>query len=446
VLGSDDSRGNVLVVTDDPDHGGVLRRWVEAAGERPVVLAGRESLWIARGDDETVDLVITDLDTDAPEARAILERMASGELFPGVPQVHVLRDLALRDELSRRDPAVAAVALLRPVEAGEFRARVRLAAEVGRLRRDRRRSSIRDDATGLPNRRYVLARLEQEFSRSRRYRSPLSLIVLDIDRLRAINRRWDEAVGDRVLREVADLLDKQCRKEDVVGRIGEDSFGFVLPGTRYRGAAVLANKLRTEAEALAIEVDGEPVEVRLSAGIGCVPDNATVTAAEELLGNADAALAEAKSRGGNRVHIDAGVIRGEARLVLVADPDPELLELAEAFLAMDDFRVVRAGSATAALEALRFRRPDLIVVDLQMEGERSDALLLDEILERLAGARVPVVGLSRTPGSGPDGPGRSGVDRLVTKPFSVSLLRHLARELVDEDPDRPRMTHPDRRS
>ena len=169
-------RGNVLVVTDDPEEGARLRRWVESTGERPVVLAGSESALIATGVDDSVDVVVTDLDTDSPAVRRLIERMVDGTVFPGVPQIHVLRDLAFHEALTRRAPAIAAVALARPVEAGAFRARVRLAAEIGRLRRDRMRSSIEDELTGLANRRYVLGRLDQEYSRARRYRTPLSLI------------------------------------------------------------------------------------------------------------------------------------------------------------------------------------------------------------------------------------------------------------------------------
>lgn len=432
----DPERGNVLLVTDDPDEGARLRRWVESAGERPVLLAGSESALIATGIDDSVDVVVTDLDTDSPAVRRLIERMVDGTVFPGVPQIHIARDLAFLQALGRRAPAIAAVALTRPVEAGAFRARVRLAAEVGRLRRERRRSSIRDELTGLANRRYVLGRLDQEYSRARRYRTPLSLIAIDIDGLRRVNRRWDESVGDRVLKATAEILSVQCRKEDLVGRVGEDSFAFVLPGTPYRGAAVLANKLRTEVEGLALDVEGEPLEVRTSAGISSVPGNAGVTSGDELLALADGALAEAKRRGGNRVHIDSGVIRRDAHLVLVADADRDLLDLAEDFLAMDDYRVVRAENVSALLEAMRFRVPDLLVLDLdmEMEGGGGDGAVLEAVRDRLGGRSCPIVGLCREPGTGrPDAAG-VGVDRILTKPFSVSLLRHLARELVDEAP------------
>ena len=300
--------------------------------------------------------------------------------------------------------------------------------------------------TGIASRRYELTRLDEEFARARRHRSRLTLILLDIDGLRFVNRRHDTTVGDRAIRAVADLLASQCRKEDVVGRTGEDEFAFVLPGTRYRGAAVLANKLRTESEALVLEAGGEPVELRISAGISSFPDNDTIATSEDLVHRAEAALAEAKARGGNRVHIDAGLIRRDMPLVLIADPDSELLEVAEEFLVVDDYGVVRAATAEAALETFRFRIPDLAIVDLQMVGPGGQGTLIDAMHERLGAHKCPIVGTSRHSRVTPDGADDPRVDRLLTKPFSVGVLRHLARELVDEAPDRPILSHPDRRT
>ena len=375
------------MVTDDTDQGASLRSRIESAGERPVVLAGSEIFLIREGDDDTVDLVVTDLDAAIPEVRAVLVRLLQDRVFPGVPRLHLLRDPAVRDLLATIDPAAADAALEHPIRDRELRAGIRLAAEVGRLRRDRLQSSLRDPMTGIADRRYVLTRLDQEFSRARRYRSRLSLLAIDIDGLHVINRRHDASVGDRAIRAVADGLASQCRKEDLVGRTGEDEFAFVLPGTRYRGAAVLANKLRSESEALALEVGGQPVDVRISTGISSFPDNSTIASSEDLFNRAHAALAEAKARGGNRVYIDPGLIRRDMHLILIADPDPELLELAEDFLVMDDYRVVRAQTAEAALETFRFRTPDLVIVDLQMSGPDGAGRLIDAIRSRLgAGA------------------------------------------------------------
>jgi DNA-binding response OmpR family regulator len=136
-------------------------------------------------------------------------------------------------------------------------------------------------------------------------------------------------------------------------------------------------------------------------------------------------------RGGNRVFIDEGVLRKERPIVLVVDGDAHLLDLAEDLLAMDDFRVVKAETARTALETLRFRRPDLLVLDLAMPDHEEGVTLIERVLRLFPGSRFPIIGLSGDATADPEKIVRLGVDRFITKPFSVSLLRSAARELLD---------------
>src|SRR5262245_1366455 len=161
------------------------------------------------GDDERVILVVTDLDSDDPAARGLLDRMFAGDLFRGVPQLHVVRDLALLRSWRQADPSRAAYSVAGPPEPDDFQLRLRLAAEVGRLQRALTRHSIRDGLTGLFNRRYLFLRLEEEFSRGRRYRTPLSLVLIDIDHLKDINDTHGQAAGDAVIRRVGTLIREQ---------------------------------------------------------------------------------------------------------------------------------------------------------------------------------------------------------------------------------------------
>jgi diguanylate cyclase (GGDEF)-like protein len=272
-------------------------------------------------------------------------------------------------------------------------------------------------------------------ARSRRYGTPLSLVLFDIDRLRAINERYGQPVGDEAIRRVCQVLQAQVRKEDVCGRMGENTFAVLLPGTRHRGAAVFANKVRGDAEAgILVSAGGADVPVRLSAGISSVRGGAAIEDGETLLGAAEAALAEAKRRGGNRVYIDEQVLRSERRVVVIADPDRTLLDLAEDLLSVDDYRVVRAESAATLLAALDNRRPDLLVVDLDLARGQAD--LFERIGAMFPDARVPIIGLASRPDAEPDRLGRLGLDRFITKPFSVSVLRSVARELIESEPAR----------
>jgi len=428
---TDPANGHVLLLCDDRPQSERLSRWITTAGHEVVVLAGREKFLMDEGDDLKVNLVVTDLDSDDPSVRALLERLLGGDLFRAIPQLHVFRDLALMDSWRQQNPALSAFSLPSPPSAEDFQARVRLAAEIGRLRRDIARHSTRDALTAAANRRYLLLRLDEEFSRARRYRTPLSLVLIDIDRLKDVNDRHGQAVGDAVIRRVGELIRGQVRREDVMGRMGEDVFGVVLPGNRYRGAAILANKIRTEAEETVLSHASAELPIRLSCGISTYPDNRAIKTSDDLIGTAETALREAKSRGGNRVFIDEGVLRKERPIVLVADADLHLLDLAEDLLSLDDFRVVKAGNAKTALETLRFRRPDLLVVDLAMIDQDDGMTLIERVQRLFPGSRFPIIGLSADPAADPERIARLGVDRFITKPFSVSLLRSAARELLD---------------
>jgi diguanylate cyclase (GGDEF)-like protein len=426
--------GRVLLLTDDREGAVRLSRWIAGAGLEVVVVSGTEKFLMSSGDDESVHLVVTDLDTDDPAVRALLERLVGGDLFRSLPQVHVVRDLGLLMRLRQSYPQLAGFTVPSPPEAEDFQARVRLAAEIGRLRREAARHSIRDGLTGLVNRRYLLLRLEEEFSRSRRYRTPLSLAVLDIDHLKEVNDTHGLEAGDAVIRRIGQLLRGQMRREDVLGRIGEDVFGVVLTGNRFRGAAVFANKVRTEVQECVFDYRDVEMQVTVSAGITTFPDNPAIRTSEDLLRIAENALREAKARGGNRVFIDEGVMKRERRVILVADPDADLLDLTEDLLALDDFRVVKASSARTALETLRFRRPDLVVLDLTLSDPETGLPLVDSIQQLFPGSRLPIIGLSRDPEVDPDRLTRQGVDRFVTKPFSLTLLRSAARELLETYP------------
>lgn len=421
--------GNVLLICDDADRGELLVRRVRGCGARPVRVSGRETFLLAEGEDDTVDLVVLDIDHDHEEARDLFRRIAHHEVFPGVPRLYLVRDREARDRVLGATPGNDAVAMVRADGMEGFDDRVRLGSEVGRLRRALFRSSIRDDLSGLFNREYLLLRLEQEFSRARRYRTPLSLIVFDIDQLHRVNTRFAESVGNEVIRRFAVLLDRHCRKEDLLGRAGEESFWFLLPGSHYRGAAVVANKVRTETAALGVSSGREPVEVRTSAGISTYPDNRSIERPEQLLAAAERALQQAKARGGNRVYIDEAVLGGRGGTVVVVDPDPHLLDLAESLLAADDFEVVGAHDVAGAIEAVRGVDPSLLIVDLRMRDPETGRLALDRIRDVLP-TPVPVIGLTHGEVPTDAEGGRPAVDRLVSKPFSVSVLRHLARELL----------------
>jgi len=161
--------------------------------------------------------------------------------------------------------------------------------------REARRLSLHDALTGLPNRILLLDRLGQSLCHLRRQGGRLAVLCLDLDRFKPINDTLGHAAGDAVLRETAARISARLRETDTVARVGGDE--FVVVSYDHAGGLDpdgLCQRL-LETVTQPIEVAGERVEVGLSIGIACCPDDAVDV--DRLLSYADMALYEAKQAG-----------------------------------------------------------------------------------------------------------------------------------------------------
>lgn len=155
-----------------------------------------------------------------------------------------------------------------------------------------------DPLTGLGNRRAFHERLEEEVERAHRYERSLSLIVLDVDRLKYVNDASGHLAGDRLLERLASLLGYCSRREDGVFRIGGDEFAIVLPETTSRGATVAAERIRRRVERGRLSVEGD-LHLTVSIGVSSFPQHGIIP--DELFERADTALYEVKWSGRNAV-------------------------------------------------------------------------------------------------------------------------------------------------
>lgn len=156
-----------------------------------------------------------------------------------------------------------------------------------------------DGLTQVFNRRYFEDAIEREFSRSRRYQRPLSLVLLDIDFFKKINDSFGHLAGDAVLKEVARVIRTRTRREDVLARYGGEEFALLLPEIETKGAQQLAEKVRKLVEKHEFVFDGERIPVTISAGVATVQKKGEEPT--ELVRRADEKLYEAKTAGRNRV-------------------------------------------------------------------------------------------------------------------------------------------------
>ncbi len=156
--------------------------------------------------------------------------------------------------------------------------------------------ATQDPLTGALNARSFVERLAQELERIRRYSRPLALLYLDLDDFKVVNDRHGHQTGDAVLRLVANATRRAIRQSDVVGRLGGDEFGVLMPETDSVVAEAAATRL---AAGIRSVFQGTP---SVTASIGLVSTiNAASLGAEELLRRADKAMYEAKRTGKDRV-------------------------------------------------------------------------------------------------------------------------------------------------
>jgi len=165
--------------------------------------------------------------------------------------------------------------------------------------------SARDALTGLYNRWYVMEKIDSEMNRSLRHRSPVSLIMLDIDHFKRVNDSFGHSAGDRVLRSVGQVLRDSCRVYDVAGRYGGEEFCVVLPETKVGNTSVVAERIRERLAASRFEIGSDSVVVTASigiAGIDSIESEAAVSPSM-LIDRADQALYSAKHHGRSRVEM-----------------------------------------------------------------------------------------------------------------------------------------------
>jgi two-component system cell cycle response regulator len=193
----------------------------------------------------------------------------------------------------------------KPFNTKELRARVRSGARIVQLqhqlvaaREELREKAMHDPLTGLLTRGAFFEIGDHEFARARRSRTPLSLVMADIDRFKSINDRFGHLGGDDVLREVARRLRSTFRTEDAVGRYGGEEFVALAVGCENDDAIRLAERFRQAVECEPFAIGPERLDVTTSVGV------ATGTAADGVQGlmrAADEALYCAKAAGRNKV-------------------------------------------------------------------------------------------------------------------------------------------------
>ena len=159
--------------------------------------------------------------------------------------------------------------------------------------------TITDALTGLYNRRYFETTADREFSRAMRYNAPLTFAIIDIDFFKKVNDTYGHLCGDRVLQEVAYLINDSFRKTDYVFRYGGEEFTVILTETDSNSAQIPLERLRLRVEENIIKYSDQKIKVTISVGYS---DNIKLAGnCVDLFEFADKALYEAKETGRNKI-------------------------------------------------------------------------------------------------------------------------------------------------
>ena len=199
--------------------------------------------------------------------------------------------------------------MTKPFNHIELKARLRVGKRIVELneellsvRDSLQKQANHDKLTGLFNRHYMSEILDREFSRSLRYKTDLSCLLLDLDYFKEINDTFGHSFGDMVLREFSACLKKNSRKSDFSFRYGGEEFMLLLPNTGITGAQNVAETIRAACDKKLYSYDTQATNVTVSIGIASVKQHQLLES-KEILALADKALYRSKAEGRNRVTV-----------------------------------------------------------------------------------------------------------------------------------------------
>ena len=192
----------------------------------------------------------------------------------------------------------------KPIDKTELNVRIKALLKTYETKKELVKSAICDELTGLYNRKYLHHRLDAEISRSKRYGTPVSCLLLDIDYFKIVNDMYGYDWGDILLKKIAQMLSALVRKEDVLTRYGDEEFIVILPETTEQQAMIFAERFRHDVEKMefipANEEERHPITV--SGGIASFPTDGDIEEnSNTLIRYAEHALYNAKQSGKNKI-------------------------------------------------------------------------------------------------------------------------------------------------
>jgi len=302
----------VLIIDDDPDALEVAKARLTKEGLDIVCVQGGV-LGLKAARREEPDLILLDLDMPDISGFDVCRSLKADTELCMIPVLFLSGSTTPEDKIIGLDLG-AVDYVTKPFDAFELRARVRAALRTKHLQDMLFEHAHIDPLTGLPNRRALMERLQQEWARLERHGGRLSFIMADIDYFKNINDRFGHHVGDKVLQQVAGAVIGQCREDDLPTRFGGDELAIVVPGENATMAVHLAERCRRAIAKACVAVQHEMVTVTASFGVA---DSEGISSLGALMKRADEALYRAKNAGRDQVQSYAENVAHAAPLPVV---------------------------------------------------------------------------------------------------------------------------------
>ncbi len=288
----------VLMIDDSPDALAIAEARLVKDDIKVICTAdGKSGLDAARR--ENPDLVLLDVDMPGMSGFDVCRELKTDSELCMIPVIFLSGSGDAEDKVKGLNLG-AVDYVTKPFDAFELRARVNAALRTKHMQDLLIEYAKIDPLTGLANRRALMERLGQEWARIQRHGGALSFIMGDIDNFKQVNDAHGHAVGDEVLRGVANVLVHRRRRTDLPVRYGGDEFAVLLPDESVQSAAALAERCREEIENIRVRAGQNDVSVTASFGVA---DTTNISSAEALIESADIALYRAKQEGRNRVAV-----------------------------------------------------------------------------------------------------------------------------------------------
>ena len=297
--------GAVLVVDDDPDTRFLIVEMLQLSGIRCIQASnGAEALAKLAAHPNAIDAVVLDVVMPEMTGFDVANQVKRVSVGPTIPVI--LLSATAKDDMDivHGVESGAVDYLFKPCSMSVLAAKVGAACQ--RTREERQiRDELRfaklhattDSLTGLFNRSHLTTRIREAVAHARRHVEPFAIVMMDLDNFKAINDRFGHEEGDRVLVHFASAIRGVMRTEDAAFRYGGEEFLLLLRACNAQRGVEVVKRLRDKLGSRPFAFsDGSSARIAFSAGVtNATPDNAF--AGEALIGQADAALYQAKSRG-----------------------------------------------------------------------------------------------------------------------------------------------------